>query len=186
MEAGGSTLMGRGVQQAAPTEVPLTHQPNTQRASITLHRAQQALYVRKHWESLKSAFSLTSIQWVVEMKERERHGGKERTSSVHLKGWDQLHVWMLFLQTLKIFSETDSCENRAVAEPSHPAPICRASELVPLLQTCKDTWRPALMPWCTSRDTSCAFPLPFLPLLTPGYNLLTYVPNVSIIESSIL
>lgn len=84
--------MGRGVQQAAPTEVLLTRQPNTQRTSITLHRAQQALYVWKHWESIKSVFSLTSIQSVVEMKERERDGGKERTSSVHLKGWDQVHV----------------------------------------------------------------------------------------------
>ena len=114
--------------------------------------------------------------------ERERDGGKERTSSVHMKGWDQLHVWMLFLQNLRIFSETDGWENRAAAEPSHPPTTFRPSELVPLLQTCKDASRPALMPWCMCSNTSCAFPLPFLPLLTPGYSLLTYVPNVSIME----
>ena len=116
--------------------------------------------------------------------ERERDGGKERTSSVHMKGWDQLHVWMLFLQTLRIFSETGGCENRAAAEPSHPPTTFRPSELVSLLQTCKDASRPASMPWCTSSNTSFAFPFPFLPLLTPGYSLLSYVPNVSIMEQS--
>ena len=82
------------------------------------------------------------------------------------------------------FRLIDGCEDRAAAEPSHPPPSCRASELVPLLHTCKVASRPALMPWCTRRDTSFAFPLPFLPLLTPGYNLLTYVQNASIMEQS--
>lgn len=52
--------------------------------SACLHHPSQSetsLYVRKHSESLKSVFSLTSIQWVVEMKERER-GMEEKRGPV--------------------------------------------------------------------------------------------------------
>lgn len=171
MEAGGSTLMGRGVQQvSSPTEV-LWHTTNTM--TISPSWALLLLYVLKALES--SQLSFLTFNWNQWWKWRKREVMmKERTSSCSFLEVDG-QVYMsecCSCRLLESLLRSDGCENRAVAEPSHSTPhiqSIRAGAPSSNLQGCLKTCLDALVHIQTPPKCFPAIFTPFLPWLQSAH-----------------